>query len=160
MIARREFITLAAEKFYLAVVCGEVPRESGEIHAAIARHPSHRKRMTVSEDSGSARDAFTSYAVQERLLGATVLRAQLHTGRTHQIRVHFQHIGFPVAGDHTYGARQTKRLEELTGYRAPRVLLHAHTLAFLHPGTGRKKKVTAPLPADFLEAVEKLAAPA
>jgi 23S rRNA pseudouridine1911/1915/1917 synthase len=149
-----QFANRTAHKIYLAIVCGEMPRESGEIHAAIARHPSHRKRMAVT--GGEGREAWTSYRVAERLSSSTLLEATLHTGRTHQIRVHLQHIGFPVAGDTTYGERGTKRLTELTGYTPPRVLLHAHKLAFVHPRTGRKRSFVAPWPADFQEALEQL----
>jgi 23S rRNA pseudouridine1911/1915/1917 synthase len=152
-----QFAGRTTEKLYLAILCGEVPRSSGEIRAAIARHPSHRKRMAVSQ--GGGRDSWTSYRVVERLMYSTLVEADLHTGRTHQIRVHFQHIGFPVAGDDTYGAKQTKKLADLTGYVAPRVLLHAHKLAFTHPRTKRKKAFTAPWPADFQEALEQLRAP-
>jgi 23S rRNA pseudouridine1911/1915/1917 synthase len=82
----------------------------------------------------------------------------LYTGRTHQIRVHFQHLGFPVAGDTTYGPRQTKLLAELTRYEAPRVLLHSHKLGFTHPVTGKQLLFTAPWPADFEEALKSLRA--
>ena len=153
-----QFAGRTIEKLYLAILCGEVPRESGEIHAAIARHPSHRKRMAVS--AGDGRDSWTSFHVIERLMYSTLAAAELHTGRTHQIRVHFQHIGFPVAGDDTYGAKQTRKLADLTGYAPPRVLLHAHKLAFTHPRTKRKKTFTAPWPADFQEALVRLRAPA
>jgi len=149
-----QFANRTAHKSYLAVVCGEMPRLSGEIHAAISRHPSHRKRMAATSDEG--RDAWTSYRVAERLTAATLVEATLHTGRTHQIRVHFQHIGFPVAGDPTYSQRATKRLVELTGYSPPRVLLHAHKLAFVHPRTRRKCIFVAAWPADFQEALERL----
>jgi 23S rRNA pseudouridine1911/1915/1917 synthase len=152
-----QFAGRATEKLYLAVLCGEVPRESGEIRAAIARHPSHRKRMAVSP--GEGREAWTRYRVVERLMYSTLVEADLHTGRTHQIRVHFQHLGFPVAGDETYGAKQTRKLAALTGYVAPRVLLHAHKLAFTHPRTGRRRTFTAPWPSDFQEALERLRAP-
>jgi 23S rRNA pseudouridine1911/1915/1917 synthase len=149
-----QFAGRTTEKVYLAILCGEVPRESGDIRAVITRHPSHRKRMAVS--AGDGREAWTRYRVIERLLYSTLVEADLHTGRTHQIRVHFQHIGFPVAGDATYGSKQTRKLAELTGYTAPRVLLHAHKLVFTHPRTGRKKALTAPWPEDFQEALEKL----
>ena len=149
-----QFAGRTTEKLYLAILCGEVPRASGEIRAAIARHPSHRRRMAVS--TGEGRDSWTSYRVVERLLYSTFVEADLHTGRTHQIRVHFQHIGFPVAGDDTYGAKQTKKLTEHTGYAAPRVLLHAHKLAFTHPRTKRKRTFTAPWPADFQDALKRL----
>ena len=150
-----QFAGRIVTKFYLALVCGVVPRDEGQIRAAIARHPTHRKRMAVS-DADAGRPAHTSYRVIERLNGATLMEAELHTGRTHQIRVHFQHLGFPIAGDTTYGQRQTNRLAELTRYQAPRVLLHAHKLAFIHPRTGQKVESTAPIPADMEDALQFL----
>lgn len=150
-----QFAGRTVEKFYLAIVCGLVPRDAGNIHAAIARHPTHRKRMAVHDDS-DGRAAHTGYRVIERLNQATLVEAELHTGRTHQIRVHFQHLGFSVAGDDIYGQRQTKKLAELTRYEAPRVLLHAHKLAFTHPRTGKKVKFTAPIPADMEDALQFL----
>lgn len=150
-----QFAGRTVEKIYLAIVCGRVPRDEGNIRAAIARHPTHRKRMAVHGDD-DGRPAHTSYRVIERLNQATLVEAHLHTGRTHQIRVHFQHLGFPVAGDDTYGQRQTKKLAELTRYEAPRVLLHAHQLAFTHPRTGKKVKFTAPIPADMEDALKFL----
>lgn len=150
-----QFAGRTVEKFYLALVCGVLPRDEGNIRAAIARHPTHRKRMAVrNEDEGRA--AHTGYRVIERLREATLVEAQLFTGRTHQIRVHFQHLGFPIAGDSTYGLRQTKRLAELTHYEAPRVLLHSHKLGFIHPRTGKPVNFTAPWPADFAEALQCL----
>ena len=149
-----QFASRTTEKTYLAILCGDLSRDSGEIRAAIARHPSHRKRMAVSE--GEGREAHTSYRVAERLRSATLVEADLHTGRTHQLRVHFQHIGFPVAGDETYGANQTKKLAALTGYTPPRVLLHAHKLSFLHPRSGRRRRFTAPWPEDFQQALKAL----
>jgi 23S rRNA pseudouridine1911/1915/1917 synthase len=110
--------------------------------------------MAVTDDAG--RDAWTSYRVIERLPHATFVQATLHTGRTHQIRVHFQHIGFPIVGDETYGARQNRRLEELTRFAASRVMLHAHQLEFVHPRTKRKRKFEAPLPEDFQKTLEAL----
>ena len=152
-----QFAGRRVEKIYLAIVCGVMPRDTGNIRAAIARHPAHRKRMAV-RDEGGGRAAHTGYRVIERLHEATLVEAQLHTGRTHQIRVHFQHLGFPVAGDRTYGPRQTKRLAELTHYEAPRVLLHSHKLGFTHPRTGKQVNFTAPRPADFEEALAWLRA--
>src|SRR6059036_1736207 len=127
-----QFAHREVEKVYHAIVCGTLTPEKGDIRAAIARHPTHRKRMAVTD--GSGREAWTSYRVLERLCEATLVEADLRTGRTHQVRVHFKHLGFPVAGDTTYGNRQNKRLTELTGYTAPRQLLHSHRLAFKHPG--------------------------
>lgn len=149
-----QFASRTTEKSYLTVLCGELPRDSGEIRAAIARHPSHRKRMAVNADDG--RDAYTTYRVVERLRDATLVEAALHTGRTHQLRVHFQYIGFPIAGDETYGLRQTRNLEERTGFRPARMLLHAHKLSFIHPRTRRRRAFTAPVPEDFMEAVKIL----
>ena len=150
-----QFAGRTVEKIYLAIVCGVLPRAAGNIHAAIARHPTHRKRMAVCAPH-AGRLAHTEYRVMERLNQATLVEARLHTGRTHQIRVHFQHLGFPVAGDLTYGPRQTKKLAELTHYQAPRVLLHAHKLAFLHPHTGKPMRFTAPIPADLEAALQLL----
>ncbi len=147
-----QFAGRTVEKIYVAIVCGVLPRDEGNISAAIARHPTHRKRMAVHDDD-DGRAAHTGYRVIERLNEATLVEAHLHTGRTHQIRVHFQHLGFPVAGDATYGQRQTKKLAELTRYEAPRVLLHAHKLAFTHPRTGKKVSFIAPIPTDMEDAL-------
>ena len=149
-----QFATRKVEKIYHAILCGELPRDRGEIRAAIARHPSHRKRMAVDDDLG--REARTGYQVLERLRAATLIEAVLHTGRTHQIRVHFQFLGFPLVGDATYGNRQNQRLADLTGYTAPRQMLHAYRLAFIHPRTGKRLSFEAPRPEDFLDALAAL----
>jgi len=150
-----QFSRRVVKKIYHTVLCGELPREAGEIRAAIARHPTHRKRMAVRDD-GDRRAAHTSWRVLERLHAATLVEAQIHTGRTHQIRVHFQFLGFPVAGDNTYGAKPNARLKELTNYAAPRVLLHARELTFVHPRTQQPLKLDAPLPDDFKHALKLL----
>lgn len=146
-----QFAGRRVDKIYHALVCGEGIRDHGEIHAAIARHPSHRKRMAVREASG--REAHTAYRVLARLRGATLVEARLHTGRTHQIRVHFQHLGHPLVGDATYGARQNRRLAELHHFTAERQMLHASELTFTHPRSGRRLSLTAPWPRDFQDAV-------
>jgi 23S rRNA pseudouridine1911/1915/1917 synthase len=150
-----QFSSRVVKKLYHALLCGELARESGEIHAAIARHPTHRKRMAVHDD-GDGRAAHTSYCVLEKLQAATLVEAQIHTGRTHQIRVHFQHLGYPIVGDETYGAKQNKKLKELVNYAAPRVLLHAKELSFVHPRTKRTVNFSAPLPKDFKDALKFL----
>ena len=155
MALSAQFAGRKVKKIYNGIVCGELTRDSGEIQAAIARHPSHRKRMAVRDDH-SGRAAHTSWRVLERLNSATLVEARLHTGRTHQIRVHFQFLDHPLAGDETYGARQNKRLTELTGYEAPRVMLHAHELSFVHPRTEKQMSFEAPLPEDFCEALKFL----
>jgi 23S rRNA pseudouridine1911/1915/1917 synthase len=148
-----QFAEREVEKIYDAVLCGELPRARGNIRAPIARNPNHRQRMAAVE---GGREAWTSYEVAERFPAATLVAAQLHTGRTHQIRVHFTHLGYPLVGDETYGKKQNARLRELTGYVAPRQLLHAHKLAFTHPSSGERVTFDAPWPADFAEAVETL----
>ena len=149
-----QFAGREVRKVYHAIVCGAVAPEKGDIRAAIARHPTHRKRMAVTD--GSGREAWTSYRVLEPLSGATLAEALLHTGRTHQIRVHFQHIGFPILGDDTYGKRQTNRVAEEAGYRAPRPMLHSHQLTFTHPRTRKRETFAAPIPQDFQEALAAL----
>lgn len=149
-----QFASRKVEKIYHAIVCGEMARDQGEIRAAIARHSSHRKCMTVDEEFG--REAHTSYRVLERLTNATLAQALLHTGRTHQIRVHFKFLGYPLVGDRTYGHRQNQRLQELTGYQAPRHMLHAYHLAFIHPRTAKRLHFEASSPEDFKDALAAL----
>jgi len=151
----KQFSERRVEKIYNAIVCGQIMRDGGDIRGAIARHPSHRKRMAVRDDD-SGRAAHTQWRVLERLNAATHVEAQIFTGRTHQIRVHFQFLGHPLAGDKTYGPRQNSRLTDATGYEAPRVMLHALRLAFAHPRTGKKVKFEAPLPEDFRRALKAL----
>jgi len=150
-----QFAGRTLEKTYRALVCGDLKTNAGEIRAAIIRHPSHRKRMAVCEGSGG-RDAWTSYRMDERLTGSALVSATLHTGRTHQIRVHFLHIGHPLVGDETYGKRANARLLEETGFHAARQMLHAWRLAFTHPTTGKRLNFEAPMPADFEAAVTAL----
>lgn len=150
----RQFAARQVDKRYHAIVCGELPHDQGDICAAISRHVSHRKRMAVDDDNG--RSARTSYRVRERLREATLVEIKLHTGRTHQIRVHFQHIGFPILGDQVYGPRQNRRLAELAAYTAPRQMLHARDLSFNHPRTGLELACQAPWPEDFREALRAL----
>ena len=140
------------EKIYHAILCGELPRTSGEINAAIARHPSHRKSMAVTE-AVRGREARTSYRIIERLHCATLVQVVLHTGRTHQIRVHFQHLGFALVGDKIYGGKGNLRLKTQTNYTAARQMLHAYSLSFQHPRTGEQVSATAPWPDDFQQAV-------
>ena len=151
-----QFSGRSLEKIYDAIVCGELTKAGGEIIAAIARHPTQRQRMAVTESGG--REAHTSWTVLQRLRGATLVEIFLHTGRTHQIRVHFQHLGFPVVGDTTYGIRSNKRLTEQTNYTAPRQMLHARKLTFVHPRTKKEKAFEAPWPSDFKAALKALKA--
>ena len=151
----KQFAERTVKKIYDALVIGVLKTDTGEIHAAIARHEIHRKRMAVQAD-GAGRAAHTSYRVLKRLPHATHVEAEIHTGRTHQIRVHLQHLGHPVVGDSTYGEKQNKKFSTLTGYAAPRVLLHARELSFIHPRTDKRVTLTAPLPKDFRDALKFL----
>ena len=136
-------------KEYLALVSG-VPRlRSGVIERAISRHPVHRERMTVGEGGRPAR---TDWEVVE-VFGdqAALVRCRIHSGRTHQIRVHLKSIGHPLLGDRTYGWKQNPRLPD-----SSRVMLHAERIAFLHPITAQSLDLHAPLPRDFQELVVAL----
>ncbi len=148
-----QFSGREVQKTYQAILCGELPKETGEINAPIARHPNQRKRMAVVS---GGRESRTSYRILKRLRGATLVEAQLHTGRTHQIRVHFQHLGFPVVGDTVYGKNQNARLKEVARYAAARQMLHSYTLSFRHPRTGEPIVCQAPLPEDFLATLSAL----
>ena len=150
-----QFAGRSVEKIYHAIVCGKMIKKSGEISGAIARHPIHRKRMAVTTD-GKGREARTGFRVIETFQSATLVEALLHTGRTHQIRVHFQHLGFPILGDKTYGARRNQTFKGSTSFAPPRQMLHAQYLAFIHPRTGAKQNFAATYPVDFADALKKL----
>ncbi len=150
-----QFANREIHKIYHAVVCGTLPQTSGHIRVNIARHTLLRKRMaTVNGDNG--RTALTSYRVLQRLTKATYVEILLHTGRTHQIRVHFEHIGHPVIGDKTYGDRQNKTVKNETGFKAPRQILHAFQITFRHPRTQERIQLNAPLPQDFQKTLTAL----
>lgn len=151
-----QFTDRTVEKVYHSIVCGALTPDEGEIRANIGRHKTQRKRMAITEPGQPGRSARTSFRLLERLSEATYVEARIHTGRTHQIRVHFQHLGFPLVGDDVYGARANARLREQTGYSAPRQLLHARHLAFRHPRSRVWREFDAPLPEDFQSALDSL----
>ena len=124
---------------YLALVVGRPPARSGTIDAPIGRDRRHRTRM--STDTDEPREARTHFTIEETYPDATLLRVRLETGRTHQIRVHLEAIGHPVAGDPEYGGAGAFGLQ--------RQFLHAARLAFDHPFTGARIDVSSPLPADL-----------
>jgi 23S rRNA pseudouridine1911/1915/1917 synthase len=145
------------EREYEAVTIG-VMTAGGTVDAPIDRHPVDRLRMAVR---GSGREAVTHYRVVERFRAHTHVRVRLETGRTHQIRVHLTHAGFPLVGDPLYGKRlvipkgATPRLiETLRGFR--RQALHAARLAFVHPASGERVEFATPIPADFAELLAAL----
>jgi 23S rRNA pseudouridine1911/1915/1917 synthase len=138
---QRQFASRDVTKLYLAIAVGKFRQQSGVIEGAIGRHPIHRKRMTVLA-STRARAARTSYRVLRELACGTLVECELHTGRTHQIRVHLKHLGHPLLGDEVYGKRG--------GF--PRQMLHAWKLGFTHPRSGKPVSFFAPIPRDFIEA--------
>ena len=148
-----QFAGRKTTKIYHAIACGQPPKSSATVKAPIGRHPVHRKKMTVRENG---REARTKIRVLNSLREAAHLEVSLHTGRTHQIRVHLQHWGCPLLGDPVYGGRPARVFAQNTGYEAPRQMLHAHTLGFTHPATGQPLQVEAPLPADFADALQFL----
>jgi 23S rRNA pseudouridine1911/1915/1917 synthase len=139
----KQFAARAVEKIYLALVAGKLRKASGVIEGKIGRHPVHRQRMRVTSLRG--RSAKTEYRVIRSSDEASLLECRLHSGRTHQIRVHLHHLGHSVLGDKVYAPRVAKHF--------PRQMLHAWKLGFHHPRTGEWKNFEAPLPADFQEAV-------
>lgn len=141
----RQLKDRAMEKHYLAVVDGPMKQESGEIDRPIGRSERDRKKMAVTE---SGRPARTDWALLENLRGAALLDVRIHTGRTHQIRVHMQNEGHPVAGDPLYGLKN--------GVHVPRMMLHAHMLAFTHPRTGQRMALEASPPMEFMDALARL----
>ncbi|MCF7708485.1 MAG: RluA family pseudouridine synthase [Verrucomicrobia bacterium] len=149
-----QFSERRTHKTYHAIACGRPLHDEGCIHAAIARHPSHRKQMAISY--GTGREAITHFKLLRPLKGASLLEAHIHTGRTHQIRVHFKHIGAPLVGDTTYGKKANQRFESTTGFSAGRVMLHSTRLAISHPRSGARMAFEAPWPDDFKNAVDFL----
>ncbi|HWG07718.1 MAG TPA: RluA family pseudouridine synthase [Solirubrobacteraceae bacterium] len=133
------------EREYLALVIGRPPARSGTIEAPIGRDPRTRTRMAVG--GAHPREARTHFELERALPKHTLLRLRLETGRTHQIRVHLQAIGHPVAGDPEYGGAGALGLE--------RQFLHATRLAFAHPLTDAPIDVSSPLPHDLREALDR-----
>jgi len=139
------------KKTYVALVSGSVGASLGRIEAPIGRDPAHRTRMAVVPDG---RPATTGYRVSERFDGWTLLELDLVTGRTHQIRVHLDAIGHPVAGDPVYGSTLSRRGPAGLG----RLFLHAWRLELSSPSDGRLIRVVAPLPDELEEALRRLRA--
>ncbi len=137
----RQFAGREVTKIYLALAAGKFAATSGEVNAPIGRHPVHRQRMAVLR-AGKGREARTSWRVLAELPCGTLVECTLHTGRTHQIRVHLKHLGHPILGDDVYGKRGPFQ----------RQMLHAWKLGFAHPRAGRRLDFTAPVPGDFLAA--------
>lgn len=142
-----QIVARTLKREYLAVVRGVPKPASGAIEGAIARSKINRKKMTVVKSGGKT--AKTYYKTEEVLGDYALLRCQLDTGRTHQIRVHLTHIGHPLVGDPVYG-RATKAID------FPRQALHATALTLHHPDTGKKMEFSSSIPKDMKELLVRL----
>ena len=149
-----EFRERRVQKTYLALLHGKLDGETGTVDLPVARDLKRRSRMTARRRDG--REARTDWRVRLRLESFTLVEADLHTGRTHQIRVHFSALGSPVVGDTLYGAPRQERVG--TGLLPPlgRNFLHAARIAFAHPMTGKQIEVRAPLPAELVSYLKNL----
>jgi 23S rRNA pseudouridine1911/1915/1917 synthase len=144
----RQFAEREVKKIYLALVSGTPKRPRGTIEVPIGRHPVQRKKMAVNQTRG--RLAKTDYRVLQSGGGVSLVECAIHSGRTHQIRVHLQHLGHPVLGDSLYGGKNI----------APRQMLHAWKIGFTHPRTKERHFLEAPLPADFQAMLDAVFKPA
>ena len=161
----KQFFDKSSERKYFALVWGDVKADSGTIEGNIGRHPRNRLQMTVfDEDEEIGKPAVTHYKVLERLGYVTFLECQLETGRTHQIRAHMKHIGHTLFNDERYGGDAILKGTSFTKYKQfvvncfkllPRQALHAKTLGFEHPVTGKWMQFDSEIPDDMRLALEK-----
>jgi 23S rRNA pseudouridine1911/1915/1917 synthase len=142
----RQFASRTVDKIYLALVAGKLRRVSGSIVAPITRHRVHRKKMAIAREGG--RLARTDFKVVRTGREASLVECWLHSGRTHQIRVHLQHLGYPILGDTVYGGRRAGQFS--------RQMLHAWKLGFEHPRRKKQMEFEAPLPEDFAKAISEV----
>jgi 23S rRNA pseudouridine1911/1915/1917 synthase len=141
---QRQVKAREVERVYLALAQGRLRSRTGTIDAPIGRAARQRHRMAVS--GAGSRQARTHFTVLELLSEHTYLEVRLETGRTHQIRAHFAAIGHPLAGDPTYGGKESHGLS--------RPFLHSHRLSFVHPSSGETMTFSSPLPPDLAAALE------
>jgi 23S rRNA pseudouridine1911/1915/1917 synthase len=152
----------AIKKTYIALVQGVLGEKSGRIELAIGRDPIHRTRMTTKRkswhgaDITNPREARTDWKALAKIDSTTLVEVQLHTGRTHQIRVHFSALRHPVVGDTLYGAASELRVGKSTLPKLGRNFLHAAKLGFAQPRTGAWIEVRAALPGELREYLRKL----
>jgi 23S rRNA pseudouridine1911/1915/1917 synthase len=143
-----QIATKTCKRVYLALLEGKLKNDSGNVTTYIGRSPTDRVKMAVvSPDKGKI--AITDYQVVKRYIGYTLCRFDLHTGRTHQIRVHAKYLGHPIVGDEVYGIKKQK-------FNLKGQLLHAWKLTLIHPTTGKEMTFEAPLPDYFKEVLSKL----
>lgn len=135
------------KKIYIALVKGIIKEENGVINMPIGRHQTDRKKMAVVKDG---KESHTNFKVLKRFVdGYTLVEIELKTGRTHQIRVHMSHIGYPVVGDDVYSNGKNP-------FGVTSQMLHAKTLGFIHPTKNEYMEFNAPLPKEFEEVLNKL----
>ena len=160
----QQFFEKTSEREYVALVWGNPEEDEGTIIGHIGRHPKNRLQMYVFEDGSQGKEAVTHYKVLERFGYVTLLSCTLETGRTHQIRVHLKHLGHTLFNDSRYGGDKILKGTHFTKYKQfvdnafkilPRQGLHAMTLGFIHPETGKPMRFTSELPADMKECIDK-----
>ncbi|MBN1185421.1 MAG: RluA family pseudouridine synthase [Bacteroidales bacterium] len=160
----KQFFDHTIHRRYIALVWGDMEEEEGTITGHIGRNLTDRKTMYVFPDGEHGKHAVTHYKVVERLGYINMVECRLETGRTHQIRVHFQYIKHPLFNDNEYGGDKILRGTTFTRYKQfvqncfkilPRQALHAKSLGFIHPATKKEMYFDSELPADMTEVVEK-----
>ena len=160
----RQFFDHTVERTYHALVWGEPDEESGTITGHIGRSLKDRRVMTVFPDGEYGKAAVSHYATLKKFGYVTLLECHLETGRTHQIRAHFKFIGHPLFNDERYGGNQILKGTTFTKYKQfvqncfkliPRQALHARTLGFIHPSTGKKMAFTSEYPPDMEQVLDK-----
>lgn len=159
-----QFFNKTTKREYVAVVWGEFPEKSGTITGNIARNPKNKLQMAVMEDPSIGKHAVTHYEELESFGYVSVVKCRLETGRTHQIRVHMLYKGHPLFNDERYGGDKILKGTTFAKYRqfiencfntCPRQALHARTLGFVHPTTGKEMFFESPLPEDMKQLIEK-----
>lgn len=159
-----QFFVHSIERKYIAIVWGDMEEDSGTIRSNIVRDPNDRLRFIATDDETKGKYAVTHYRVLERLGYITVIECILETGRTHQIRVHMNHIGHPLFNDARYGGDKILKGTLYAKYKQfinncfevlPRQGLHAKTIGFIHPVTHKKIVVESELPEDMTNLIEK-----
>ena len=161
-----QFAEKTSEREYVAIVWGNVEEQEGTVEGNIGRHPKNRLQNTVflGDEADKGKPAVTHYKVLERLGYVTLISCKLETGRTHQIRVHMKHIGHTLFNDERYGGEKVLKGTTFTKYKQfvdncfkvlPRQALHAKTLGFVHPKTGKFMSFDTPVPDDMVQCIEK-----
>jgi 23S rRNA pseudouridine1911/1915/1917 synthase len=159
-----QFFHKTSKRTYSALAWGDMKEEEGTIVGNIGRNPKNRKQMHVFPDGDLGKEAVTHYHVLERLGYVNMVECRLETGRTHQIRVHFQYLGHPLFNDPEYGGDRILRGTTFTKYKQfvqncfellPGQALHARTLGFVHPSSGEEMLFDAPLPEGFNAVIQK-----